>query len=159
VNNPEPGLLLPYQVTVSPISASGFMPLTTVHFAVGTDPDGRTAWPVRCAQISLSLPAEAGAAIPRDEPVFLRTRTAVPPDGEHGRHWRIHANTTDPAVTVLDLVPEETAVFDGTWEVCVAVEISTPLEPTVRLAEQTATGAEQLAARAGTSRMTVQSAE
>lgn len=154
MNNPEPGLLLPYQVTVSPASTSGVIPLTTVHFAVGADPDGRTTWPVRCAQISLALPVEVGAAIPRDEPVFLRTKTAAPPDRERGRHWRIHADTTDPAVTVLDLVPEETAVFDGTWEVSVTVEISTPLEPTVRLTEQTATGAGQLAARAGTSRIT-----
>ncbi|MGB6161042.1 MAG: hypothetical protein WBF75_00380 [Pseudonocardiaceae bacterium] len=154
MSNPEPGLLLPYQVTVSPVATSGVIPLTTVHVAVGEDPAGRTAWPVRCSRISLVLPVEVGAAIPRDEPVFLRTKLAAPPDRERGRHWRIHADTTNPAVTVLDLVPEETAVFDGTWEVSVTVEISTPLEQTVRLSEQTATGTEQLAARAGTSRMT-----
>ncbi|MEZ0107399.1 hypothetical protein ABH920_001391 [Catenulispora sp. EB89] len=155
MNNPEPALLLPYQVTVTPASTSGATPLTTVHFAVGADPEGRTAWPVRCAQISLALPVRAGAAIPRDEPVFLRTKLANPPDGEHGRNWHIHADTTDPAVTVLDLVPEEPAVFDGSWEVAVTVEISTPLDQTVRLSEQTAAGTDQLAARAGTSRMTI----
>ncbi|MGW1792736.1 hypothetical protein ACWCO0_21630 [Streptomyces tubercidicus] len=156
MTSPDPALLLPYRLEHTPATAAqpGEMALDRVRLTIGEDPDGRTTWPVRCARITLGLPAAHGAAARTGEPVILRTRLELERGPGRGRQWLVETTTTDPATTTLTLNPAEPAGFDGTWSLTLTLDISTPLGTQSRITEDTALGDSRSRHRAGTATFT-----
>ncbi|MEE1827706.1 hypothetical protein PUR61_36855 [Streptomyces sp. BE20] len=156
MTSPNPALLLPYRLEHTPATATqpGEVALDRVRLTIGDDPDGRSAWPVRCARISVGLPLAEHASVPSGEPVILRTRLELDRGTGHGRQWLVETTTTDPAVTTLTLVPAEPARFDGTWTLTLTLDISTPLGTRCRITENTALGDSSPQRRAGTAAFT-----
>ncbi|MFE6871871.1 hypothetical protein ACFVFS_35685 [Kitasatospora sp. NPDC057692] len=157
MTSPNPVLLLPYRLEHTPATATqpGEVALDRVRLTIGDDPEGRTAWPVRCARITLDLPTAHGATVPTGEPVILRTRLELERGPGRGRQWLVETATTDPATTLLTLNPAEPARFDGTWTLTLTLDISTPLGTRSRITEDTAADDSSPQRRTGTAGLTV----
>ncbi|TQF02687.1 hypothetical protein E6W39_10975 [Kitasatospora acidiphila] len=157
MTSPNPALLLPYSLEHTPATAAqpGAVALNRVRLTIGDDPEGRTAWPVRCGRIAVDLPTAHGAAARTGEPVILRTRLELERGPGRGRQWLVETTTTDPTVTTLTLSPAEPASFDGTWTLTLTLDISTPLGTQSRITEDTARGESSPQRRAGTAALTV----
>ncbi|WP_330316062.1 hypothetical protein [Streptomyces platensis] len=159
MTTPHPTLLLPYRLEHTPAVAAqpGEVALNRVRLTIGDDPDSRTAWPVRCARITVGLPTAHGAPVQTGEPVILRTRLDLERGPGRGRQWLVETTTTDPAVTTLTLVPAEPASFDGAWTLTLTLDISTPLGTQSRITEDTALGDSSPQPRTGSATLTAAS--
>ncbi|MYT29868.1 MULTISPECIES: hypothetical protein [unclassified Streptomyces] len=140
MTSPDHILLLPYRTEHTPATAAqpGALALNRMRLTIGNNEEDSLNPPVHCERITFSLPAAPTARVPTGEPVILRTRLDLPRGPGHGRQWMVKASTTDPANTLLTLVPAETARFDGTWALTLTLDISTPLGDTIRVSEDTA---------------------
>ncbi|MEV5508175.1 hypothetical protein [Streptomyces orinoci] len=132
-------LLLPYTLTTSPAAPAhtGELSLHHLQLAVGSTTRDSAAPTVRCSRLTLTLPTAPAVRMPMGEPVILRTKVEAERGPRRGRQWTAEAITTDPAATVIVLEPVEPADFDGTWTLTLTVSISTPLDGTVRITEDT----------------------
>ncbi|MGW2412704.1 hypothetical protein ACWCV5_11040 [Streptomyces tubercidicus] len=140
MTSPDQALLLPYRPEHTPATAAqpGAVALSRMHVTIGDPQDGPLARPVRCERITLSLPLAPNAHVPTDEPVILRTRLDLPRGPGHGRQWLVETATTDPATTLLTLLPAEPASFDGTWTLTLTLDTSNPLGDQIHITEDTA---------------------
>ncbi|WP_439681721.1 hypothetical protein [Embleya sp. MST-111070] len=155
MTSPDPALLLPYRLEHTPAQAARpeEVALDRVRLTIGDDPDGDTAWPVRCARISLALPTADGATLRTAEPVVLRTRLELERGPGRGRQWLVETSP-DPAGILLTLNPAEPAGFDGSWTLTLILDISTPLGTQSRISEDTALGDGSPQRRAGNATLT-----
>lgn len=160
MTSPDSALLLPYRLEHTPAPATGpeETALHRVRLTVGDDPEGRTAWPVRCARIALALPTAHDAVVRTGEPVILRTRLDVRRGPGRGRQWLVETGTADPTTTLLTLTPAEPAGFDGSWTLTLILDISTPLGTLSRITEDTAPGDGPPRRRAGNTTLTTATA-
>ncbi|MFE7539256.1 hypothetical protein [Streptomyces platensis] len=139
MTSPAQALLLPYRAEHTPATAAqpGAPALHRMRLTIG-DQGGLISPPVHCERITFSLPAAPDARVPASEPVILRTQLDLPRGPGRGRQWLVEAATSNPAVTLLNLLPAAPARFDGTWALTLTLDISTPLGDTIRVLEETA---------------------
>ncbi|WKU48694.1 hypothetical protein Q3V23_34050 [Streptomyces sp. VNUA116] len=156
MTSPIPALLLPYLLehTAATARQPGGVAFDRIRLTIGDNPDGRTIRPVQCRRILLDLPYADGASGPTGEPVILRTRLDLPRGPGRGRQWLVETTTTDPAATVLALLPAEPARFDGTWALSLTLDISAPLGPETSITEDAALGEDSPQRRTGSATLT-----
>jgi hypothetical protein len=118
-------LLLPYHLRITPRPKRDPGGYDQLRMTVGNDFHQRIQRPVRCTQITLTVPNLNPPTT--TQPISIRTRVTPVTGRDQGRRWWIYPNTTDPTHATFSCVPENTAHFDGTWSITFTIELDRSL--------------------------------